>query len=303
MRVVVQGPGSLGSLVGGVLAGGETAVTLLGHQSEHLTRVREDGLRVVQPDGTTRVTRPSVATDPSVVADADLVVVCVKSYDTASAARALGRQCDGAMVLTLQNGLGNAAVLAEHVPADTVLVGTTTHGAAPTEPGVVRHASGGETTIGRYRGANDARVASVAAAFSTGGMETTVTASPQRAVWEKVLVNVGINAATALADVDNGALVECPPGERVLERAVTEGVRVAEAEGVSVSESVVERARQVAARTASNESSMRQDLAGGARTEVESLHGAVVERARDHDIAVPVIRTLADLVRLAQRDG
>jgi 2-dehydropantoate 2-reductase len=307
MRVVVQGPGSLGSLVGGLLAAAGEDVVLLGRpDSEHLGRVAAEGLVVEHPDGGGETaTRPDTATDPGVAADADLVVVCVKSYDTESAARALSGRVEGADppgVLTLQNGLGNAETLAEYVPERAVLAGTTTHGAVLEGPGVVRHAGAGETTVGRYAGETDAFVREVADVLSAAGLAASVTADPERAVWTKVLVNAGINAATALARVPNGALVEHEAGGRLLERAVEEGARVARAEGVDVPDDVVERTRAVAEGTASNRSSMRQDLERGSRTEVEALHGALADRAREHEgVEAPVNRTLADLVRLAER--
>jgi 2-dehydropantoate 2-reductase len=304
MRVVVQGPGSLGSLVAGLLAAAGEDVALLGRpDSDHLDRVAAEGLVVEGPDGSQTTTHPATATDPAVVADADLVVVCVKSYDTEAAAEALSGSLAGAGVLTLQNGLGNAETLAEYVPETAVLAGTTTHGAVLEGPGVVRHAGAGETTVGRYAGETDGFVREVADTLSAAGLGAAVTDDPQRAVWTKVLVNVGINAATALARVPNGALVEHEAGERLLERAVEEGATVARAEGVDVPDDAVERAREVAQRTASNHSSMRQDLERGSRTEVEALHGALADRAREHGVDAPVNQTLADLVRLAERAG
>lgn len=300
MHVVVQGPGSLGSLVGGLLAAAGEDVTLLGRPGDHLDRVAAEGLVVEHPDGGETATRPATATNPAVAADADLVVVCVKSYDTDAAAEALSGHPTGGAVLTLQNGLGNAETLAESVGEAAVLAGTTTHGAVLEAPGVVRHAGEGETTVGRYAGGTDASVRDVADALSAAGLDASVTDDPERAVWTKVLVNAGINAATALARVPNGALVETGAGERLLERAVTEGAAVARAEGVDVPGDVVEQTRSVARRTASNHSSMRQDLDRGSRTEVEALHGALAARAREHGVDAPVLQTLADLVRLAE---
>ena len=302
MRVVVQGAGSLGSLVGGLLAAAGEDVTLLGRPGEHLDRVGAEGLVVEHVDGGETTTHPETASDPAVVADADLVVVCVKSYDTTDAARELAGHLDGADVLSLQNGLGNAETLAEHVPPEAVLAGTTTHGAVLEEPGVVRHAGEGDTTVGRYFAGTDQFVETVAATLSNAGLAATVTADPERAVWTKVLVNAGINAATALARVPNGALVEAESGERLLASAVAEGERVADAAGVDVPDDVLEQTREVARQTASNHSSMRQDVERGSRTEVEALHGALAERADEHGVDAPVLQTLADLVRLAERE-
>ncbi|MFB6072341.1 MAG: ketopantoate reductase family protein [Halobacterium sp.] len=303
MRVVVLGAGSLGSLFGGLLAGTDAAVTLLGTGGDHLEAVARDGLVVAGPDGDPTTTRPGTATDSAAAADADLVVVCVKSYDTADAASEVAPHLGDADVLTLQNGLGNAEALAEHVPAERVVAGTTTHGAVLEAPGRVRHAGGGDTVVGRYFAENDERVREAAALLSRAGVETDVTDDPESAVWTKVLVNAGINAATGLARVENGALIESAAGERVLRRAVAEGARVARAEGVEVPADVVEQAREVARRTASNRSSMRQDLERGTRTEIEALNAELVARAETSGVDVPVNETLTDLVRLASQDS
>ncbi|NIB99156.1 ketopantoate reductase family protein [Halobacterium sp. R2-5] len=300
MRVVVLGAGSLGSLLAGSLAGTRADVTLLGRASDHVERVRDRGLEIARPDGSEQTVPLDVATDGAAASDADLLVVCVKSYDTNEAVASVAPHLDGADVLTLQNGLGNAETTAEHVPRERVIAGTTSHGATLEGAGRVRHAGRGNTTIGRYFAANDAGVTAAAECLTAAGIETTVVEDAESAVWTKVLVNAGINAATALARVPNGALVDTESGERVLRRAVEEGVAVARAEGVGVPDDVVERTREVAERTATNRSSMRQDTERGGRTEIEALNGELARRAADHGIAAPVNETLADLVRLAE---
>ena len=303
MRVVLLGAGSLGSLFGGLLAAADADVTLLGRAGEHLDAVAADGLRLARPDGRTETIRVETATDPAAASDADLLVVCVKSYDTDEAMCEVTAHLGGADVLTLQNGLGNAETIADYVPRERVIAGTTTHGATLEDPGHVRHAGTGDTTVGRYFAPNDERVEAVARLFTEAGVETTVADDPETAVWTKVLVNVGINAATALARVPNGALVEEAAGERLLRRAVEEGVAVARAKGVDVPEDAIERTREVAARTATNRSSMRQDVEHGARTEIEALNGELARLASEHGIDAPVNETLADLVRLADGGG
>jgi 2-dehydropantoate 2-reductase len=313
VHVVVLGAGSIGSLLGGLLAAtdwtaparpvaDDVAVSLLGRDDEHTREIRRDGLGVTHPDGTEESVPVAVATDESAVADADLLVVCVKSYDTEDAMAGVAPYLDGADVLTLQNGLGNAQTIAEYVPDEQVVVGTTSHGAVREAPGQVRHAGGGETTIGRYFVDNDPRVHAIADLLTVAGVETTVTDDPQRAVWTKVLVNAGINAPTALAGVPNGALAEDPAGLRLLRRAVEEGAEIAEASGVDVPGDVVERTLAVAERTATNRSSMRQDVERGRSTEVESLNGELARRASDNGVDAPVNETLADLIRLTTSD-
>lgn len=121
------------------------------------------------------------------------------------------------------------------------------------------------------------------------------------AVWEKVLVNLGINAATALSQVRNGMIADTEPGRRLAEAAVAEGSAVAREEGRTVRDDIVDYVLEIATETAQNKSSMRQDLEAGRTTEIETLNGEILSRAERHGIETPVNRTLADLVRLAER--
>lgn len=298
MHVAVLGAGALGSLVAARLATGDATVTLVGRPGRHLDAIEADGLVLERPDGVHQTVPLDATTDHGAVADADLLVLAVKSYDTATALADVASHLDHQQVLTLQNGLGNAETVADFVDPGRVIAGTTSHGATRPQPGHVRHAGVGDTVIGRYFAENDGVVGSIAATFSGAGIETAVTATIRDAVWEKVLINVGINATTALARVPNGHLVRYAEGERLLEAAVTEAVAVATAEGRTVSEDVVDRARTVAKRTSTNRSSMRQDVESGSRTEIAALNGAIVARGADHGIETPVNATLTDLVSL-----
>lgn len=304
MRFAVLGAGALGSLFGARLAAAGHPVTLLARADDHVDAVRERGLTLRTPYGSERTVTPAATTDPDAVTPPDCVLVCVKAHQTTAAMRGVaGTRLLAAdpAILSLQNGLGNARTLTNHVPADAVLTGVTAHGATRPEPGVVDHAGTGPTHIGRFEGPTDARTRDVASALSDA-VEVTVVEDVRDRVWEKAVVNVAVNATTALADVPNGALVDGDPADRLIRRAVAEAAAVGRAEGRDLPPDarLVERVREVAAATASNRSSMLSDLDAGRRTEVEALHGAVVERAARHALAVPVLETLADLVRLAQ---
>jgi len=298
MHAAVLGAGVLGTLVAARLSTTVATVTLVGRSSRHLDAIEADGLVLERPDGVSQTIDLAATAAHDAVAGVDLLVVAVKSYDTATAMGDVAPHLDQQQVLTLQNGLGNAETIADFVEPGRVIAGTTSHGATCPEPGHVRHAGAGDTVIGRYFADNDGVVGSIAATFSEAGIETEVTPSVRDAVWEKVLINVGINAATALARVPNGHLVRYGEGERLLEAAVEEAVAVAHAEERSVPEDVVERARTVAKRTATNRSSMRQDVESGSKTEIGALNAAIVARGADHGIETPVNATLADLVRL-----
>ncbi|MDZ7702441.1 MAG: ketopantoate reductase family protein [Halobacteriales archaeon] len=290
MEVVVFGAGSLGSLVGGLLARAHD-VTLVG-RDPHMRAVREGGLRVTGVEAFTA--EPEATTDGEGLA-ADLAVVTVKAYDTPEAAAALATGEFGA-ALSLQNGMGNEATLAEALDCP-VLGGSISHGAVRREPGTVEWTGRGEVALGAWTSSGAERVDAVAEAFEAAGLNPRVVGDVRAELWGKLAVNTAINPVTALARRPNGAVRDGDAGELAAE-AARETARVAAAEGVELSEAeAVDRVAAVAEATAANRSSMLEDVTAGRRTEIDQLNGYVVDRAADHDLEVPVNRTLTTLVR------
>ncbi|WP_458189540.1 ketopantoate reductase family protein [Haladaptatus sp. NG-WS-4] len=296
MDIVVFGAGSLGSLVGGLLAR-EHSVTLVA-RDPHVSAVRESGLAVdsefdfrVWPDATTD------GTD----LHADCAVVTVKSFHTAEAARQLATGEFDA-VLSLQNGMGNEETLAEHL-ACPVLAGTATYGAVLSEPGFVECTGIGEIVLGPREGGRSDVARRVGDAFTDAGIETAVADDMPYRLWEKLAVNAGINPTTALARVENGALLAGDAHE-IAADAARETARVARAEGVELTDQdAVAAVDVVAEATAANTSSMRQDFDAGRRTEIDAINGYVVARGRALGVETPVNRTLAALVLVWEREN
>jgi len=290
MDVCVFGAGGLGSLVGGMLARTHD-VTLVGREP-HVSAVAGGGLLLTGALDE-QVTPAAHTTVPD---RADLAVVTVKSFDTAAAARALQNAAlDG--VLSLQNGMGNEETLAAHLDAP-VLAGTCTYGARLVEPGVVECTGVGEIHLGPHEGGTSALADRVGAAFRGADIDAAVAPDMPRRLWEKLAVNAGINATTALARVSNGALVD-GPARTVAREAARETARVAGAEGVALEPAdAAERTHAVAETTAANTSSMHQDVLAGTRTEIDAINGYVVDRAAE---PVPVNETLTALLRAWER--
>jgi 2-dehydropantoate 2-reductase len=136
--------------------------------------------------------------------------------------------------------------------------------------------------------------------FNQAGLETQASDQMEDLIWEKLLVNTGINAITALTGIRNGFIAESPEGRDVCRAAVEEGIQVARARGRSPRTDMVDRVLAVCRATAVNRSSMGQDVDRGKRTEIQSINGAIVRFAEEAGIAAPVNRTLTQLVRLME---
>ncbi|WP_436933883.1 ketopantoate reductase family protein [Halovenus marina] len=285
MDICVFGAGSLGSLLGGLLAR-EHDVTLVG-RDPHVAAIERDGLRVTGAFDLKRA--PEAATEPR---SADLAVVAVKAYDTPEAARALSTfEYDA--VLSVQNGMGNEATLAAGLSCP-VLAGTCTYGARLSNPGVVECTGVGTVTLGPRVGGDSAVATRVGQAFEQAGIDTVVADDMPRRLWEKLAVNAAINPTTALARVENRATREAPLRETATAVA-HETARVAGQQGIDLDPTeTADRVFAVADATAENTSSMLQDVQAERRTEIDAINGYVVEQA---DRLVPVTETLTRLVR------
>lgn len=289
MDVVVFGAGSLGSLVGGLLAR-RHAVTLVG-RDPHVARVRADGLQI-EGAAEARV-GPDARTDARGLS-ADLALVAVKAFDTDAAVEALAAGDYGA-VLSLQNGLTEEA-LAAGLDAP-VLAGTATYGARLVEPGRVECTGVGRVVLGARGGGTSPVAERVGKAFRDADVTTLVAADMPVRRWEKLAVNAGVNAVTALARVDNGALAD-GPAAALARAAARETARVARAGNVRLSNRrALAALDRVVGKTAANRSSMLQDVEADRRTEVDAITGEVVARADRWGVDAPTNRTLASLLR------
>jgi 2-dehydropantoate 2-reductase len=297
MELLIIGAGAMGGLFASLLAP-HAAVTLLTTNPEHAAVIGAQGLTLVDLDGATRRVPVRVLTDPQDYGRrADLILLCTKTRATAVvAATARDLLAADGMVLTLQNGLGNLEQLVAAVGVQRAAAGVTSQAATLLGPGWVRHAGRGPTVLGIPPGREEA-IAAVAGLFNRAGLETSISDDVDSLLWSKLIVNVGINALTALLRVPNGVLAQTPECDLLMARAVAEAVAVARALGIGLDcERQLERVREVCLRTADNRASMLQDILRGRPTEIDAINGAVVERGRQAGVDTPVNLLLTQLV-------
>ena len=298
MKIAVIGAGAMGSLFGAYLAKAGAAVTVVDVWPEHVAAIRGQGLTLSEAAGD-EVVRLDAALGTGGLEPVDLVILFVKSAATRFAALdAAALLRPGGRVLTLQNGLGNAEVIAEIVGAERVLAGTTAQGATLLGPGQIRHGGSGETHIGRLFGEVDEFCHEVARLLTNAGLPTVVEPDVRSLIWGKLIINTGINALTALLRLRNGQLAELDETRQLLALAVEEAVQVARAAGVRLPyENPLDKVLAVAVATGQNQSSMLQDVLRGSPTEIAVINGAIVREGERLGVATPVNRTLTLLVQ------
>jgi 2-dehydropantoate 2-reductase len=301
MKVAIIGPGAMGCLFGYFLSQSENEIFLLDHRQERANLIRREGIRVETRQGT-RQAKVQVTVNPLEIENPDLIIICVKAYATGTAAQQahamIGKET---LVLSLQNGLGNVETMVEYLGGERVLGGTTSQGANVIGPGHIRHAGGGETVIGEP-GLGTERAERIADLFRKSGIETRVTDDLEGLIWSKVIINVGINALTALLRVQNGKLLEYEGASAVLENAVLEAAGVCARMGVNLLyPDAIERVKDVARATGENISSMLQDVRARRRTEINEINGAVVHAAKKTGLSAPVNEVLWRLVKALEQ--
>ena len=293
MKIAVMGAGAVGCYYGGMLARAGHAVVLIGRQ-QHVEAVRRDGLYMDTQTFRTHVPLQASA-DASGVKGAQLVLCCVKSTDTASAAAEMAPHLDpDAIILSLQNGVDNAerlqAQLGRKVAPAVVYVATEMAG-----PGHVKHHGRGELVIGPSAASEE-----LAKLFADAGVPVQISDNVAGALWVKLILNCAYNALSAIAQLPYGRLVQGEGVEDVMRDVVHECLAVAQGARVTVPGDIWEAVQRIAQTMPGQFSSTAQDLARGKRSEIDHLNGHVLRKGETLGIATPVNRVLHTLVKLLE---
>jgi 2-dehydropantoate 2-reductase len=300
MRIAVLGAGGIGGYYGARLAKAGHEVVLIA-RGAHLEALQRRGVTVRTPDG--ELILP-IAAVPDVrgLEPVDLLLFCVKAYDTETGARSIAPLVGpDTVVLTVQNGLDRAEALATALGgAEAVLAGAVYAALQLAGPGVVvRTGPEARIAFGERGGAASDRTVRLAAAFRESGLVHEVSPDIDRVLWEKFLFITGIGAVTALARAGIGALRESAEGRALLAASCAEIVAVAHAEGGPLrAEAAPAALAQADTLPAGWRSSMARDLEDGRRLEVDALSGTVVQRGRRVGVPTPVHQTIAACLSL-----
>ncbi len=304
MKIAVLGAGAMGSLYGAKLsANSKNEVYLVDVWKEHIDAVNLHGLQMEEGDDVLLYENLKGHISSEETGVCDLVIVFVKSTVTKTAVESNAAVFGpNTVALTLQNGLGNIEQISSVIGAERVIAGTTAHGATMLSPGKIRHAGKGKTIIGELGGHESDRIRKMAAVLEDAGMETVISGNVLGLVWDKLLVNVGINALTGITKLYNGQLLDYPEIEELLEKAVSEGVAVAWAKGIRLGfDDPVAHTKDLCRATAANKSSMLQDILNDRQTEIEMMNGAIVREGKALGIETPVNLALTNLITYLSR--
>jgi 2-dehydropantoate 2-reductase len=314
--ICIAGAGSIGCFVGGMYAAAGRKVALLA-RPRVIAEIEGHGLRLTGFDGFERrieADRLALSENPPILSDAGAVLVAVKSADTAAIADLIARHAPpDAVIVSLQNGIGNVPVLRQKLPGRRVLAGMVAFNVVSRGEGRYHRATSGDIVIEQDE-------AETAHALSVPGL--TLRASPDIAgvQWGKLLVNLN-NALNALSDLPLRKQLAQRAWRRLFADQMEEGLEVVRAEGIRpVSPTPVPAGLTLrllrlpdavfAVLLASvmkidpeARSSMWEDLQRGRRTEIDYLQGVIIGIAERHGLQVPLSRRVLALVRAAEAAG
>jgi 2-dehydropantoate 2-reductase len=273
-------------------------VILLDHIPARAEKLARDGIHIEGVSGTRDVAVNATAR-PLDLPDSHLVIIATKSYDTEKALMSVAPVIGPSTpVLTLQNGLGNVELIGQCVGDDRTVAGITSQGATLVSEGSIIHAGTGRTIIGTPSNRQTDMLLRVRDILAPAGFEPELSEDLEATIWSKLVINIGINALTAITRLNNGRLPEIEGTREIMREAVNEAVAVARAKGVKLTNPApLGQVEEVCRRTATNISSMLQDVLARRRTEIDAINGAVARIGKDLGVPTPVNSTLASLVR------
>ncbi|MCI0346797.1 MAG: 2-dehydropantoate 2-reductase [Chloroflexi bacterium] len=287
MKVAVFGAGAVGGYLGSRLAAARADVHFIA-RGAHLAALRENGMTLITPDGVT--TYAVWATDdPARIGPVDLVLFCVKSYDTDAAAARLGPLIGAkTVVLSLQNGIDNEPKIAAAVGGEHVLGGAAYILAAIESPGVIRSGTA-RIVVGELRpGPPSTRVQELVDLARAGGIDASAASDVRVAKWEKYILLVAFSSVSAGTQLPLGDIKRSAAALEMLKAVMREAWLVGRALGVPLSEDLVERQSALVLKQNDNEgTSLRHDLLAGHRMEVEALQGTLRRLGRETGVPTP----------------
>ncbi|MBP0111263.1 2-dehydropantoate 2-reductase [Bradyrhizobium vignae] len=316
--IVVAGAGAIGCFVGGMLAASGRRVALL-VRPRVKTEIERFGLRLTDFDGSEKrlgAGQLALSEDPAIFHGDGIVLVTVKSADTAAVADQIAQHApQDAVVVSLQNGIGNVAVLRERLGDHfrRVLAGMVPFNVVAMGEGRFHRSSSGDIHVGEDE-------ANTAGALSVPGLKVRARGDITGVQWGKLIINLN-NALSALSDMPLAAQLANREWRRLFADQMAEGLAALKADGIApvsstpipmkwspallrlpdmIFDAILGRTMKIDPEA---RSSMWQDLKQGRKTEIDYLQGAVIALAEQNGVNVPLMRRIVALIKEAEAAG
>lgn len=299
MKIGIMGTGGIGGYFGGLLARGGFDIHFVA-RGKHRQAILEEGLQIVSSQGSFRV-MIHVTSEPHEIGPVDILLFCVKSYDTEDVARFVAPMVEeNTVVLSLQNGIDNVDKLVQEYGEERIMAGTTFIEASIAAPGVIAHSGkAGRIVFGEMSGERTPRAQSILDTFTGAGIEAELSTDIRQVLWSKFLFICGIHGVSTLSHASLGLVLACPETRDLVIGVMREVEMLAKARGVALAERAVSEAIRLAeSYNKSFKCSMLRDLEWRRQMEIEALNGMVVKLGRQSDVETPLNRAIYACLKL-----
>jgi 2-dehydropantoate 2-reductase len=296
MKICIVGCGAVGSLFAAHLAkAGEAEVWAYDVWKDHTDAIRKSGLRL---SGAAEFTaRLQATSDPNELPQCEYGIVATKAIHTRSAIAQTAHAFAHGAVCSVQNGVGNEEIIAEHVKY--VIRGTTFPAGHPIAPGHIGYDIKGDTWIGPFEPTQTPmdRVEKLAGLMTRSGMNTIALQDARGAQWTKLIFNASTNPVGALTLLHHGAATRFKPTGGLFEDLIREGEAVASALGIQLHGDARQLVQKGANAPGKHRASMLQDVLAKRQTEVDFMNGAIVKWGEQSGVPTPLNRALWELIK------
>ena len=290
MKILIMGTGGVGGYYGGLLAQQGNEVTFIS-RGAHLYAIRHEGLKVKSIHGDFTVFPANATEDPAKVEPVDLVLFCVKTYNTDEAAQAI-RPVIGPQtaVLSLQNGVDAAERIGQVVGMEHVIGGATWLSSAVEAPGMIKQISEFRRIVfGELSGDGSERIHSIFEVLNSTGATVEISENIQKILWTKFVFISAVSAFGSLTRLPMGEYRSVPETRSLLSGIIQEVEALARAQGILLHADVVQKSMEFMDNAAPHiKPSMQLDVESGRRTELDSMVGVIGRKGRQLGIPTPV---------------
>lgn len=297
MKIALLGAGAMGSLFGAFLAK-NNEVFLIDHNKEKIETINKEGIEIRNNGKESCIYEIPCYMFDEKMPSLDIIFVFVKAIKNGDALEGISHIItENTILVSLQNGYGNDKDLIKFQDKNHVVIGSTTHGATQTSYGKIFHAGSGMTYLGENE-FNKKSVEIVAGVLKDADLDLKISHDIDRLVIEKLFINIGINAITALIDKENACIYKNEYAKEMAKNLVYEACEIFNLDGFNFDkERIFEKVLETSEKTGSNTSSMRADLLKGKQSEIDKINKIIVDKARAKNMKSPYNEAISLLIK------
>ena len=303
-KIAVVGTGAIGSVYAVMFAEAGHEVWAIDTWAEHVDAINNDGLTLTGYTGD-RTVAVHASTDVSEAGSCDMYVIATKAAGAAAAARSIAPFLGSdASVVTIQNGLGAAERITEHIHPEALILGVAQgFGASMVEPGHAHQSDMQMLRLGELGGGVTDRLLDVADAWSAAGFPVQTFEDIEQLIWEKFICNVALGGPCLVSGLTVGELLASDSWRPGAIGCATEAYDVARALGVDISfDDPVTYVDAFVARMPDAKPSMLQDHENGRRSEIDAINGQVPVHGKTAGVPTPHNDAICKTVRELEED-